>query len=295
MRNKIRRMLKRIRIEDGRKFRLKDFDSAKIRLKQGKASQALLEDGIKRLSTLQQRLYADGRWALLLIIQGMDAAGKDSVIKHLMSGVNPQGCEVVNFSAPSEVDLKHDFLWRSSVSLPERGRIGIFNRSYYEEILIVRVHREMLEREKLPRKLVTRKIWKERIEDINAYERHLIRNGVVIRKFFLNVSKQEQRHRFAERLREAAKNWKISLSDIAEREYWNKYMDAYEEMIAATASRRAPWFVVPADEKWLAQVAVAETIVSALEEINPQFPRINKQKRAELKKIRHRLHRDNRS
>jgi len=235
---------------------------------------------------LQEKLYAQDRWAVLVILQAMDAAGKDSTIKHVMSGLNPQGCSVTSFKAPSAEDLDHDFLRRATRSLPARGKIGIFNRSYYEEVLVARVHPEILSREKLPPDLVSGKIWQWRFEDINAYERYLSRNGIVVLKFFLNVSKKEQKRRFLERLDESEKNWKFSASDVLERQHWNEYMGAYEEMIRNTSTERAPWYVVPADHKWFTRVVVAEALVHVLEKLNLSFPKVDAEKRKDLKKAR---------
>ena len=231
-----------------------------------------MPEKIVRLATLQEQLYAHNRWGVLLIFQAMDAAGKDSVIKHVLSGVNPQGCQVASFKVPSAEELNHDFLWRTTAKLPERGRIGVFNRSYYEEVLVARVHPELLDNQRLPESLVTPKIWKERFEDISAFERHLARSGFVIGKFFLNVSKEEQRQRFLKRLDEPAKRWKFSLGDVHERERWDDYMAAYEDMIRHTSSAHAPWIVVPADRKWFAHQVVAAAIVDALEAARPEAP-----------------------
>src|SRR5271167_2735923 len=278
---------KRYRVTDGRKFRLKDFDPADSSgVKSKKAAEKELPIGVERLSDLQDKLYAQDRWAILLIFQAMDAAGKDGAIKHVMSGVNPQGCEVFSFKQPSVEELDHDFLWRTSKCVPERGRIGIFNRSYYEEVLVVRVHKELLERERTPPSLVTKNIWNERFADINAYEHYLWRNGVVIRKFFLNLSMEEQKKRFLSRLEEPAKNWKFSSSDVAERERWHEYMAAYEEMIRHTAALHAPWYVVPADKKWYTRLVVADAIISALEDLNLHYPMVGAAKRKELKAAR---------
>ncbi|MFI5351921.1 MAG: polyphosphate kinase 2 family protein [Candidatus Binatales bacterium] len=275
------------RIDDGSGFRLKDHDPrATAHLKSSKHAEEFLARGITKLSALQEKLYAQDSWALLVIFQAMDAAGKDSAIKHVMSGVNPQGCEVFSFKQPSSDDLEHDFLWRTSCRLPERGRIGIFNRSYYEEVLVVRVHKELLENERLPKQLVTKDIWKERFENINAFERHLTRNGIVMLKFFLNVSKQEQKKRFLDRLEMPAKSWKFSVSDVKERERWDEYMEAYEDLIRHTATRHAPWYVVPADHKWFTRIVVAEAIVSALEDLKLELPKIDSAKRKELKAAR---------
>jgi len=250
------------------------------------AAKALLAAGIPRLAELQERLYAQDKWGILLVFQAMDAAGKDGAIKHVMSGINPQGCQVFSFKSPSSEDLDHDFLWRTSKSLPERGRIGIFNRSYYEEVLVVRVHPEFLTRQKLPPELVTKRIWKERYEDINAFERYLSRNGYIIRKFFLNVSRAEQRRRFLERLTLEEKNWKFSMADAKEREYWDDYMSAYDDMIRNTATEHAPWVVVPADNKAFARVVVGAAVVSALESIGLAFPKVDEAKKSELEGVR---------
>jgi PPK2 family polyphosphate:nucleotide phosphotransferase len=282
-----RNFSKPYRVDDGRKFHLKDFDPGDSSgLKSKKHAEKELIRGIERLSDLQDKLYAQDRWAILLIFQAMDAAGKDGAIKHVMSGVNPQGCEVYSFKQPSAEELNHDFLWRTSKCVPERGRIGIFNRSYYEEVLVVRVHKELLGRERTPPSLVTKNIWNERFSDINAYEHYLWRNGVVIRKFFLNLSKEEQKKRFLSRLEEPLKNWKFSGSDVAERERWHEYMAAYEEMIQRTATAHAPWYVVPADKKWYSRLVVADAIVSAMEDLNLRYPIVDAEKRKELKAAR---------
>src|SRR5271156_3909364 len=275
------------RIDDGRKFRLKDFDPADTSgVKSKSVAEKELPRGVERLSDLQDKLYAQDRWAILLIFQAMDAAGKDGAIKHVMSGVNPQGCQVYSFKQPSVEELDHDFLWRATKCIPERGRIGIFNRSYYEEVLIVRVHKEILDRERMPPSLVTKNIWTERFADINACEHYLSRNGVVIRKFFLNVSKEEQKRRFLKRLEEPEKNWKFSAADIAERERWDDYMTAYEEMVQHTATPHAPWYVVPADKKWYTRLVVAAAINSALEELNLKYPLLTAAQRKELEAAR---------
>jgi len=276
---------KPFRVTDGDGFRLKDVDPAdtldfgdedKPRAKEA------LANGIMALAELQDMLYAQDSWAVLLIFQAMDAAGKDGTIKHVMSGVNPQGCEVVSFKTPSAEDLDHDFLWRCVRKLPERGRIGIFNRSYYEETLIVRVHPEFLTQQRLPREIVTKDIWNERFQDIRCFERYLTRNGIVIRKFFLHVSKGEQKKRFLQRLENPEKNWKFSANDIQERKYWDDYQEAYEEMIRHTASKDAPWYVVPADNKWFTRVVVAATVVDTLASLHLQYPKVDKEKRNEL-------------
>jgi PPK2 family polyphosphate:nucleotide phosphotransferase len=275
------------RVDNGKKFRLKDFapdDTSGVKSK--KQAEKVLPLGIERMVDLQDKLYAQDRWAILLIFQAMDAAGKDGVIKHVMSGVNPQGCQVYSFKQPSAEELDHDFMWRTNKCIPERGRIGIFNRSYYEEVLVVRVHKELLEREKMPPSLVTKDIWNERFADINAYEQYLSRNGVVIRKFFLNLSKEEQKRRFLKRLDEPDKNWKLSSADIAERERWPEYMTAYEEMIQHTATPHAPWYVVPADNKWYTRLVVAAAIVHAMEDLNLHYPTVDADQRKELKAAR---------
>ena len=278
---------KRFRVTDRTNFRLKDFDPAEtLGLKSKEHAQEILEHGTARLSDLQEKLFAQDRWAILVVLQGMDAAGKDSTVKHVMSGLNPQGCSVRAFREPSREELDHDFLWRATRSLPERGKIGIFNRSYYEEVLVVRVHPEILARERLLADSVSGKIWQERFEDINAYERYLGRNGIVVVKFFLNVSKKEQKKRFLERLDHPEKNWKFAASDVLERQYWDKYMAAYEDMIRNTSTKRAPWYVVPADHKWFTRVVVAEALVQALNKLHLAFPELDDEKRRDLKKAR---------
>jgi PPK2 family polyphosphate:nucleotide phosphotransferase len=278
---------KRFRVTDGPNFSLKDFDPAEtLGLKSKEHAQETLVYGIARLCDLQEKLYAQDRWAILVVLQAMDAAGKDSTIKHVMSGLNPQGCSVSSFKEPSTEELNHDFLWRAAHALPERGKIGIFNRSYYEEVLVVRVHPEILSRERLPADLVSGKIWQERFEDIKAFERYLGRNGIVVLKFFLNVSKKEQKRRFLERLDQPEKNWKFSASDVLERQHWDEYMSAYEEMIRNTSTKRAPWYVVPADHKWFTRVVVAEALVHALNKLDLSFPQVDAEKRKDLKKAR---------
>ena len=284
---KAREFSRKFRVEDGGKFKLKDFDPGEtlgLKHRDGIKDRAgeLLQEGVDILRKMQEMLYARDRWAVLLIFQAMDAAGKDSVIKHVMSGINPQGCQVFSFKAPSTEELDHDFMWRTNRRMPERGRIGIFNRSYYEEVLVVRVHPDLLEKQKLPPSLVTKKIWKERFEDINAYERYLTRNGVLIRKFFLNVSKEEQKKRFLERLDNPDKNWKFSVADAREREHWDDYMEAYEDMIRNTATKHAPWYVVPADKKWFTRLVVAAGIIDALDGLKLSFPKVDDEKLKEL-------------
>jgi PPK2 family polyphosphate:nucleotide phosphotransferase len=250
---------------------------------------AILEENRRRLVDFQEKLYAQDRWSLLLIFQGMDAAGKDSAIKSVFEGVNPQGCEVTSFKQPSAKDLDHDFMWRSMIALPERGRIGIFNRSYYEECLVTRVHPEILAKEKIPPRLVTRNIWRERFEDICAVERYLSRNGTVILKFFLNLSKEEQRERFLDRLEEPSKNWKFSMSDITERALWPRFQAVYQDIVRHTSTAGAPWYVVPADHKWFARVVIGSTIVATLDKLDLQFPKVDKADRSEFRKVREAL------
>jgi PPK2 family polyphosphate:nucleotide phosphotransferase len=280
---KPREFAKPFRIADGSRFRLKDFHTADtLGLKSKEHAKKRLDRGIARLANLQKKLYAQDRWAVLLILQAMDAAGKDSTISHVMSGVNPQGCQVSSFKAPSAEELQHDFLWRTSRCLPERGKIGIFNRSYYEEVLVVRVHPELFARERIPTQLVLGNIWKKRFEDINAFERYLSGNGIVVLKFFLHVSKKEQKRRFLERLEDPEKNWKFSMSDALERQHWEKYMHAYEDMIRNTCSKDAPWHVVPADHKWFARLVVAEATIEAMESLDLSFPKMDAEKLKEL-------------
>ena len=280
---KIDKLSKTYRVENGKHFRLKDFDSSDTGHWKSKehADEALLH-GIARTAELQDMLYAQDNWAVLLIVQAMDAAGKDGAIKHVMSGVNPQGCQVHSFKAPTETELQHDFLWRTTYCLPERGHIGIFNRSYYEEVLVVRVHPDILKSQKMPPSLVSKKIWDERFEDIRSFERHMARSGTVIRKFFLNLSKKEQKQRFLARLEEPEKNWKFSAADIHERKYWDDYQDAYEEMIRNTATEEAPWYVVPADNKWFTRLVISTVLVDTLEALNLSYPKVDPAKRKEL-------------
>ena len=280
--NRIRKFVKPYRVDDGKKFRLKDHDASDSSGLEKEKAEKLLAKGVERLAALQEKLYAQDKWAVLLIFQAMDAAGKDGAIKHVMSGINPQGCQVYSFKAPTSEELDHDFLWRTAKSLPERGRIGIFNRSYYEEVLVVRVHPEILERQKMPRKLITKRVWKERYEDIAAHERYLTRNGVAIRKFFLNVSKAEQKKRFLERLDRPEKNWKFSTADAKERGHWKEYMAAYEDLIRETATPEAPWVVVPADKKWFARLVVAAAVAEAMEELDLAFPEVTAEQKKDL-------------
>ncbi len=276
-------LVKPYRVAQGNKFRLKDFDPAdqqNLDLKNQAGN--LLKGGIERLSDLQQKLYASDRWALLLIFQAMDAGGKDSVIRHVMSGVNPQGCQVYSFKEPSTEDLSHDYLWRASKGLPRRGQIGIFNRSYYEEVLVVRVHPDLFAKQRIPQPLVTKKLWEERFQDIRNFEQYLGRNGFIIRKFFLNVSKEEQKRRFLRRLEQPEKNWKFSAADVHERERWGDYMHAYEDMIRHTATPQAPWYIVPADQKWFTRLVVASVIIDTLESLKLNFPVMDAHRQKEV-------------
>lgn len=274
------------RIDGSREFHLKSHDSDETGDLDKDRAKEIIEANRGRLRDLQERLYANDRWSMLLIFQGMDAAGKDSAIESVFQGVNPQGCEVYAFKTPSSKDLDHDFMWRSTICLPERGRIGIFNRSYYEECLIVRVHPEILAKQRIPEKLVTKNIWRERFEDISAFERYLARNGTVILKFFLNVSKDEQRQRFLARLEDKSKNWKFSVGDIAERALWDRYQAAYQDVIRHTSAKHAPWHVVPADHKWFARVVIGSAIVSALEGLELTYPKVGKDAQREFAQIR---------
>ena len=281
------------RVPEGKKFRLKDRDSRGTgKLHSKDEAQDRLRKGVERMRDLQDRLYAQDRWAVLLIFQAMDAAGKDGTIEHVMSGINPQGCQVYSFKAPSSEELDHDFMWRTNRCLPERGRIGVFNRSYYEEVLVARVHPRILAAQRLPPSLVTKKIWEHRFEDIRNAERYLARNGTVIRKFFLHLSREEQRKRFLARLDDPEKHWKFSLGDVQEREHWDSYMEAYEEMLQATSTDEAPWYVVPADRKWFTRMAVADIIVDTLEGLDLQYPRVTSEKLAELKAARKTLEKE---
>ncbi len=282
------KMLDRFRVTQGKGFRLKNFDpgdTGGLDVQKDHAAD-LLQRGVERLAVLQDMLYAQDRWSVLCIFQAMDAAGKDGVIKHVFSGVNPQGCQVHSFKAPTPVDLDHDFLWRHSTALPERGRIGIHNRSWYEEVLVVRVHPDFLAGQKLPPRVVGKNIWEERLEDIAAYERYLSRQGTVVLKFFLNVSREEQKRRFLSRIDEPEKNWKFSANDVAERAHWDAYMTAYEAAIRGTAGRHAPWFVVPADAKWFTRLVVVAAIVEALEGLDLHYPKVTKAQKAALEVAR---------
>ena len=275
------------RITEGERFRLKDFDPADTgKLHSKEAATEMLDDGVKLLSRMQEKLYAQDRWSLLIVMQAMDAAGKDGAIKHVMSGVNPQGCDVHSFKAPSPEELDHDYLWRAHKALPERGKIGIFNRSYYEEVLVVRVHEHLLAAQKIPESLITKNIWEERFEDIRRFERYLTRNGVVVVKFLLHLSRKEQKKRFLERLDDSKKNWKFSMADVKERGFWKDYQAAYDEMIRSTATRHAPWYVVPADNKWYTRLVVASAIIDTLDGLNLRFPDADAEVKKELQKVR---------
>lgn len=280
-----KKLSKPFRVDGGKGFKLKHFDPADtLNLKsedKPKAKEAL-QDGIELLAELQDMLYAQDRWSVLLIFQAMDAAGKDGAIKHVMSGINPQGCQVFSFKAPSREELDHDFLWRCMKSLPERGRIGIFNRSYYEDTLVVRVHKEILDNKRLPKELITKKIWDERFQDIRNFEKYLSRNGTIVRKFFLYVSKDEQKKRFLERIDNPEKNWKFSSADAQERRHWDEYMNAYEDMIRNTATKHSPWYVVPADNKWFTRLVVAAAVIDALASLNLEYPEVGEEKLKEL-------------
>lgn len=284
-------IVERFRVTDGDGFRLKHFDPADtcgLALDKDSAKVLLLA-GVQRLHELQERLYAEKRWSLLMVLQAMDTAGKDSTIEHVMSGINPQGCRVTSFKAPSELELSHNFLWRATCALPGRGEIGIFNRSYYEEVLVVRVHPELLKKQGLAPKLVGKDFWQERFESIREFERHLARSGTVILKFFLHLSKAEQRRRLLERIDQPDKNWKFNPADVAERHHWDAYQDSYQDAIAHTASKEAPWHVVPADNKWFSRLMVAATMVDCLEKLKSEFPKVDEEARAEMARAREEL------
>jgi PPK2 family polyphosphate:nucleotide phosphotransferase len=285
------KIIERFKIDNGRTFRLADIDPGDtLGLEIDKAeAKALLEMGVKRLRALQERLYAEARWSLLLVLQAMDAAGKDGVIEHVMSGINPQGCDITAFKTPSAVDLKHDFLWRTTCALPERGRIGIFNRSYYEEVLVARVHKDLIGKQSLPKSLVGRDLWEHRFQSIRDFERHLGQNGTAVVKIFLHVSKDEQRDRLLARMNDHDKRWKFSAGDVAERSHWDDYMRAFEDAIRATATKDAPWYVVPADNKWFSRLVVAAAIVGRLEAIDPHFPDVDETAMAAMERARHQL------
>jgi PPK2 family polyphosphate:nucleotide phosphotransferase len=283
------KILQAFRVDSPDRFKLKSIDCADTGGIDKDAATATLTDEVKRLSDLQERLYAEGRWAVLIVLQGMDAAGKDSIISHVMSGVNPQGCDVHSFKAPSAEELDHDFMWRTTTRLPARGRIGIFNRSYYEEVLVARVHPEVLEGQKLPPGLTGKHVWEDRFRDIRAFERHLARSGTLVLKLFLHVSKEEQRRRFLDRLEEPAKRWKFSMNDVRERKRWDDYMAAYQDMIRATSRPGAPWFVVPADHKWFARLVIAAALIEGLESLDLAFPKIEGAALKEMGEIRRAL------
>ncbi len=280
-----RKFAKPFRVTDGKKFRLKDYDpgdTLDLTDEDKPRAKEALATGIEALAELQDKLYAQDQWAVLLIFQAMDAAGKDGAIKHVMSGINPQGCQVHSFKAPTSEELDHDFLWRCSKNAPERGRIGIFNRSYYEETLVVRVHPEILQKQKVPRELLTKRLWDERHQDIRSFERYLARNGVLVRKFFLNVSKEEQRRRFLARIDTPEKNWKFSAADAHERGFWDDYQRAYEDTIRQTATEDAPWYVVPADNKWFTRVIVAAAVIDALASLDLAYPEVGEEQLKQL-------------
>ena len=282
---KARKFSRPFRVTDGEKFQHKDFDPGDtlgLKSEDKSGAKEALALGVQLLAELQDKLYAQDKWGVLLIFQAMDAAGKDGAIKHVMSGVNPQGCQVYSFKAPTSDDLDHDYMWRCLRCLPERGRIGIFNRSYYEETLVVRVHPEFLEKQKLPPELITKDIWENRFRDIRAFERYLTNNGIVVVKFFLNISKKEQKRRFLERLETPQKNWKFSAADLAEREHWDEYQQAYEDMIQNTATKHAPWYVVPADNKWFTRCVVAAAVIETLADLNLEYPKVGPEKLKEL-------------
>jgi len=289
---KIEKMLKKYRVESGKHFRLRDFDPADthgLHSEEKDEAKKLLADGVERLSKLQDVLAAQDLWGLLVIFQAMDAAGKDGTIKHVMSGVNPQGVEVTSFKVPTAEELNHGYLWRTNQRAPARGRIGIFNRSYYEEVLVVRVHSAVLANEKLPKKLVTKDIWEERYEDISNFERYVTRNGIAVVKFFLHVSKDEQKRRFMARLDTPEKNWKFSTSDLKERAFWDDYQRAYEEAIRATATEYAPWYVVPADHKWFTRLVVAQVLVNELKALKLEYPKVSGEQKKALAEARAKL------
>ena len=290
--SKLSKFIAPYRVDRGKGFKLKSIDpssSGHLTSEAKPEAQKLLQEGVDRLCELQERLYAQDRWSVLLVFQAMDAAGKDSAIKHVMTGVNPQGCQVVSFKAPTSEELDHDYLWRALRMLPERGRIGIFNRSYYEDVLIAKVVPGIVEGSKIPKPLITKRLWDERYEDIRSIERYLARNGTLIRKFFLYVSKDEQRKRFEERLDKPEKNWKFNLGDLATRDQWGEYMDAYQDAIRETATEEAPWFIVPADRKWFTRLVVAAAVIDALESLDLKYPKVDAQMRKDLEAGRARL------
>jgi PPK2 family polyphosphate:nucleotide phosphotransferase len=283
---------KKFRIKDGKDFKLKDFDpkeDAGLGPEDKPLAKQTLQMGVDALSALQEVLYAQDKWAILLIFQAMDAAGKDGAIRHVMSGVNPQGCQVSSYKAPSAEELDHDYMWRCTKNLPERGRIGIFNRSYYEEVLAVRVHEQFLDNQKIPKELITKDIWDERLKDIKNFESYLHRNGVVVCKFFLNLSKKEQKKRFLDRINDPDKHWKFSASDAKERKFWNEYMDAYEELIRHTSTKESPWYVVPADNKAFSRVVVASAIINTMDSLDLKYPKVGPEKLAALEEVKKEL------
>ena len=288
--SRVSRFARPFRVTTARDFTLRDVDPRDTgEIESKHQAERWLARGVARLSHLQEKLHAQDRWALLLIFQAMDAAGKDGAIKHVMSGINPQGCSVTAFKAPSQEELDHEFLWRAHKAIPERGKLGLFNRSYYEEVLVVRVHKALLEAQHLPKELIGKDIWEKRYEDINNFEEYLTRNGVVILKFFLHLSKAEQKKRFLERLEMPEKNWKFSMADVKEREHWKDYQKAYEEMIQNTATKHAPWYVIPADNKWFTRLAVADAAIEVLDSLDLHFPEVDKEKKKELAKVREAL------
>jgi PPK2 family polyphosphate:nucleotide phosphotransferase len=290
----LQNIAKRYIVDKPGKFRLSKYDPADVGglTLDKEEAKALLAEGVERLTELQQRLYANDRWSVLIVLQAMDAAGKDGLVKHVMSGLNPQGVSVSSFKQPSQEELDHDFLWRVTQRLPERGRIGIFNRSHYEEVLIARVHPELLERQKLPQELIGKTVWKHRFDDIRAFEQHLARNGTLVLKFFLNVSLEEQRKRFLERIEEPDKRWKFSMGDVTERKLWPKYMDAYEDAIRETSRDYAPWHVVPADNKWFTRLVVASAIAEAMENLELEYPKVEGKALKELQGVRKALEKE---
>jgi PPK2 family polyphosphate:nucleotide phosphotransferase len=289
----LEKLIKRFRVEGAGGFKLSRFDPADTcGLDIGKsAAEEMIAGGLRHLTAMQEKLYAQNRWALLIVLQGMDAAGKDGVVKHVMSGLNPQACEVHAFKAPTAEELGHDFLWRAGMRLPARGRIGIFNRSYYEDVLVVRVRGELLRHQNLPPELVTKKIWDERFKSIRAFEHHLVHNGTVVLKFHLRISRQEQHRRLLARLEEPAKRWKFSMADVSDRKLWGKYMDAYEDAIRNTATPHAPWYVIPADQKWFAWLMIAAAIADAMERLDLHFPVVKGKALAEIKRVERALSR----
>ena len=290
--SRAKKLSKKYRVTSGKKFKLKDFATSPdtdLGKEEKLVAQQGLQLGVQALAGMQDKLYAQDKWSLLLIFQAMDAAGKDGAIKHVMSGINPQGCQVTSFKAPNPEELDHDYLWRCMKQLPERGRIGIFNRSYYEEVLVVRVHEEILKAQKLPGKMVTDTIWDDRLNDMHNFEEYLYRNGILVVKFFLNVSKKEQKKRFLERIDKPEKNWKFSNADITERKYWKQYMAAYEEAIKKTATEKSPWYVVPADNKPYARIVVAAAIISALDSMKLAYPEVGEEQLAELQRLKQEL------